>query len=249
MTTLLATPQPATASVALTLTPTSSVTAILRTDANGIAPVRAQVGQLPAVSPTVLVDNEAALVGPISYTVVGGGGASASTALDLAEQWLTVPVTPARSERLDAAVGLTGYTSTRSSRSTVHEVIDRADPVVSLGPLGLRTGTLEAWCPTLAAARALEVAYDRGEVVQLRQDVPGLDMYHVATGVRATPDAAATEPRRWLLSVDYVEVAWPTGDQLGTLGWSVDDVTATYPTVTAVTQAYATVNDLTIGPL
>lgn len=246
MTTLTATAQPDTASIALTLKPTGLVTAIMRTDANGARPVRAQAGQLPTSSATVLIDNEAALDGTVTYTVVGGGGASASTAIDIGEAWLTVPVTPLRSGRLDL---VTGYDGARASRTVVHQVIGRADPMVTLGPLELRTGALEVWCSTAAAARALELVYDRGEVVQLRQEIAGLDMYHVATATRVAPDPAQTDPRRWVLTVDYVEVQWPTGDQLGTLGWSVDDVSATYPTIMALAATYPTVNDLTIGPL
>lgn len=247
MTTLTATPQPATASVLLVLAPTSTVTQILRTDASGIRPVRTLPDQLPTASPTVLTDNEASLTGTVTYTVVdGGAGASAATALDLAEEWLTVPVTPAWSMRLDAggSPGVLEHSGQRESHSTVLTVIDRADPLVNLGPLGLRTGSFEVWCPTAAAARGWEAVYERGEVVQLRQTIGGLDLYHVAVRTRIDPDQG-----RWRLTVEYVEVAWPAGDQSGTLGWSVDDVTATYPTVAVLTASYATVNDLTIGPV
>lgn len=249
MTTLTATPQPATASVALALTPTGTVTQILRADANGIRPVRAQAGQFPTSSATALIDNEAALTGPVSYTVVGGGGASATTALDVDAEWLTVPVTPARSERVDAPVGVSGYASARESQSTVHRVIDRPDPVITLGVLALRTGSMELWCPDIAAARRWEAVYARGEVVLLRQGHAGLDMYHTASRTGIEPQGDPASDLRWRLTIDYIEVAYPAGNQLGTLGWSVDDVTATYPTVAAVTQAFATVNDLTIGPL
>lgn len=250
MTTLTAIPQPATASIALDLEPTGTVTQILRTDARGIAPVRTLPGQLPTSSPTVLVDNEAALTGTVTYTVVGGGGASATTALDLAQEWLTVPVTPAWSQQVDAPLngvpvpGLTGFTAEREASSTILAVIGRPAPLVNLGPLRLRTGNVDVWCPDAASAMAWAAIYDRGEVVLLRQTIPGLDMYHVATRTRVDPDET-----RWRLSIEYREVALPAGDQVGTLGWSIDDVTATYATVAAVTATYPTVNDLTIGPL
>ncbi len=249
MTTLTATPQPSTASIALDLDPTGTVSQILRTDSAGIRPVRTLPGQFPTSSPTALVDNEAALTGTVTYTVIGGGGASASTALDLIEEWLTVPVTPAWSQRVDSPVsgspvpGLLTYTAERASASTVMTVIGRPDPLVNLGRLALRSGSFEVWCADAASAHAWAAIYDRGEVVQLRQTVAGLDMYHVASRTRVAPDET-----RWRLTVEYREVAWPAGDQYGVLGWSVDDVTATYPTVAAVTAAFDTVNDLTIGP-
>lgn len=247
MTTITATPQPATASVALAIAPTATVTQVLRTDANGIKAVRTQAGQLPTAGAFAIVDNEAALTGAITYTVVSTAGASTTTALDLTQDaWLTVPVAPAYSQRVDL---VTGASPARASLSTVHQVIDRADPVVTLGPLGLRAGTLELWCSSYQAARALEAVYASGEVVQLRQDVPGMDMYHVTTGTAPAPVSVNTTPRRWLLTVSFVEVAYPLGAQVGTLGWSVDDVTAAYSTVAAVALAYPTVNDLTIGPV
>lgn len=247
MTTITATPQPATASVALTITPTATVTQVLRTDANGIAPVRTQAGVLPTAGSFAVVDYEAALTGTVNYTVVSTAGASTSTALELTgDAWLTVPTAPAYSQRLDL---VTGATLGRTALSAVHHVIDRPDPVVTIGPLGLRAGTLELWCPTYEAARALEAVYASGEIVQLRQDVPGMDMYHVATDTSAAPASELTTPRRWLLAVTFVEVAYPIGNQIGTLGWSIDDVTAAHPTVAALALAYPTVNALTIGPL
>jgi hypothetical protein len=247
MTTITALPQPATVSVVLTVTPTGTVTSIMRTDANGTNPVRTQAGLLPTASPFVVTDNEATLTGPILYTVQdGGAGASVTTALNVDGQvWLTVPVAPGKSLQVELN---TNAQTTRASLSTVHEVIDRADPIVTLAPLKLRTGTLELWCSTYEQGRALEQLYDRGDVVQLRQDVPGLDMYHVTTQTSLTP-ASDTSPRRWFLGVDFQEVAYPLGNQVGTLGWDFNDVAAAYSTFTAVQVTYATFNDLTIGPL
>lgn len=256
MTTITATPDPDTASVVLLVTPTATVTSLLRSDANGTHPVRTLAGVLPITGPVVVTDYEASLAGTITYTTSGAtpaAGAAVTTALDLDQQWLMVPVVPQWSLQVDAAPparnpGVLDFTGQRTSASTVHQVIGRADPLVALGPLLLRTGTLEVWCAGLAQARTLEAAYDRGEVVLLRQQVPGLDLYHVATQTAIAADPALTVPRRWHLTVTYAEVDWPPGDQVGTLGWSIDDVTATYATVSVVALTYATINDLTVGP-
>jgi hypothetical protein len=247
MTTIVATPQPATASITLTITPTASVTGIVRTDANGTHPVRVQAGQLPSSAPFVVTDNEAALVGPVSYIVqAGAAGASVSTALNVHDQvWLTIPVAPAHSQLVDLN---TNATTTRESLATVHDVIDRADPIVTLGPLKLRGGSLQLWCATYMDGRELEALYDTGQVVLLRQDVPGLDMYHVTTGTALAP-ANDSAPRRWFLDVAFREVAWPLGNQVGTLGWKFSDVTSSYSTFTTLMVEYATFNDLQIGPV
>lgn len=248
MTTIAAVSQPADAAVLLTVTATATVTAITRTDVNGTAAVRTLPGLLPHTAGSfVLTDYEAA-AGLVTYAVQSSAPAACSLTVTLTGPRLSSLVLPAYFAAVDL---VEGYTAARATTATLHDVIDRADPVVTLGVMRLRTGTLTMWARDYAAARAIEAVYARGEVALFRQtQYPGLDMYHVALDeITVTPHDPATAPRRWSVVVPFVEVARPTGANiLGTLGWSFDDVAATYATFTAVPAVFATFNDLTTGP-
>jgi len=116
--------------------------------------------------------------------------------------------------------------------------------------MGTRAGTLEIFAPTYAEAAALESVYASGEVVYLRQpDYPGLDMYHTATRTSVTPQPEGTTIKRWLLSVDYVEVGAPTGPLLGAIGWTFDAATALISTFDVARATFTTFNAATVGPL
>ena len=246
MSTIIATPQPATATIALTVTATTPVTRVLRSDTMGTRPVRAQTGTWPITGTTVLIDHEPAVTGPVSYTVDdGGAGASTTTTLGLTEAWLTVPVTPARSRRLDL---VTGLDSVQESANVIHEVIDRIDALVTLGPLRLRAGRMTLWTATAGEARAVAALYGLGEVVHLRQPIPSLDMYHVADSVRVAPQRQETRPRRWQVEVLYREVDWPRGDGRGTLGYSYDDVLADHTSYAALALTVPDYVALALGP-
>lgn len=247
MTAITVTPRPDTAQVAIEVTPAAgtTVTAVVRADANGARPVRVVPGQLPASGAFALVDDEAALTGPITYTVAdGAAGASAATELGVGGYRLTLPVAPAWSE---VAELITGYSAERVSTTTVHQVIDRPDPLLALGELAPRRGSLDVRCASYAHARGVEAVYNRGEVVLLRQaPFAGMDMYHAAIRTRLEPHANP-QAREWTLTVDYQEVAYPVGDRVGTLGWDINDATSSAPTVSALAVAWPTVNALTVG--
>lgn len=148
-----------------------------------------------------------------------------------------------------ALQSVTGYTAERATTTTVHQVIGRVDPVVTIGKMRLRTGTLTAWCADHAAAQAIEALAGRGQLLLLRQpDHPGLDLYFSTTRTTVAPDSAQTERRRWSVALDYVETAAPRGDLLGSLGWDFDTV-ADAGSFAALRATYATFTDLTVGPL
>lgn len=247
MTFINAVPHPDTASVTLTITPSSVASQIMRTDANGTNPVRTLAGLLPAPASVefVVTDYEAAIGTTVEYTVIDETvGAATSTLIATAATWLTLPIVPQYNTVPEL---VTGLTSTRPSATTVHTVIGRSDPVPSLGRSRLRSGTMTVWCASYADAAAVAALYANAEVVQLRQVThPGLDMYHVATAVAVDTDVQA--PIRWSVSVDYTEVRIPSGPLLGALGWTYDDVTATYSTYLELSTAFATYNDLEVGP-
>lgn len=247
MTTMTAKPDAATGSVLLEISLTAPALRVLRNDANGIAEVRALAGQFPSPKSgrLILTDYEAAQ-GLNTYTLIDGGkGAAASAVLNIPTPWLMVPVMPHYARQVDT---ITGYSAGRESLGAVHQIPGAAAPVANLAPLGLRTGTLDLWAPSLAVARSLETTFDRGEIVLLKQRVPGMDMYFVTTKTSITPHTIEGETdTRWNLAVDYVEVRRPAGALAGALGWTFAALAAAYPSFDAVTATYASFDDLTVN--
>lgn len=247
-TTLTLTPRAASASVVIEVTTTlaAPLTALTRTDANGVRPVRLQPGQDLIGGTLVVEDHEAALVGSCTYDVRVAAEARTASITLLNGGWRLCPTgLPQFQTSVDI---MTGYDAARPAATIVHEVIGRPDPVARIVPHGSRRGTLTLWCRDYAAATATVDVYRRGEVVMLRQPAyPGLDMYHVSTDIRETGYDEAM--RRWRVDVTYVEVAFPRGPLLGSFDWSWDDLVAAFPTWDAVVAAFPTWNSAEIGPL
>lgn len=247
MITITATPDPVTATIDLVVTPTTeTVTSIQRRDANGIRPVRMLSGLLPSSGSFATVDAEASLKGPVTYQVVtsAGLGPSTTTALDVDGWQLVDPMLPTYAVSLYLVLGLD---ANRSSGTTFLEVVGRADPVAVIGPLRLRTGTMDLFCKDYETALELERRYAAQRVLMLRQGTnAGLDLYHLVESTRlAVIDG--TGARRWMLSVSYREVLPPTGALLTQVGWTYDDVLATYESYDALMFAFADYNALTLG--
>lgn len=248
---LAVTPQTGTSSVLLQVFPEAvggTVTSILRNDANGTAPVRTLDGYLPTDSNVILVDYEPALVGPITYTVtIDGTDYTATTSLaGNTKPWLFVPIYPQLSVQVPL---VTGYDATRASQSTIHEIVGRQDPLVTIGRLAKRRGRLSVFCPDHATAMGVVEVYSLGQVVMLRQAThSGMDMYHVATDVAVSPLTVDGGGSRWQVSVSFVEVQRPTGPLLGALGWTFDDVATGYASFNTLVAEFETFDDLTLGP-
>lgn len=221
---------------------------LTRTDANGTRSVRLLDGQEIIDGTLIVEDAEAAMVGPVSYQLTSASGAVSQvvTTLDGAGGYRLAPaVYPQWAVTADL---VTGYDATRPSSSVVHEIIGREDPVVRLGPLKLRRGTLTFWCASYATLRAALDVYRRGEVVLLRQpDFPGFDMYHVVTEAR---ESGYDEGRqRWRLDVTFIEQNYPLGPLLGAARWTWDDLVALCSTWDDVARMFPTWNDAQIGPV
>ncbi|TDE91589.1 hypothetical protein EXU48_15705 [Occultella glacieicola] len=244
-----ATPDPANGNILLDITPgtSSTVDAITRTDANGTHPVRLLPNQLPTPSQLIVRDYEAALTGPVTYTLTGAGGSQVTTSLGSDHPWLFVPVYPQFSAAVES---VTGYTSDRATQTTVHQVIGRPDPLVTIGRLQTRAGTLEIWCASHADALTVQNVYSLGHAVMLRQvEHAGLDMYHFARAVTVDPFAPQGARTRWRVAVDYVEVNRPTADLAGSLGWNYSELAAAHTSYFEVAFTYADYNALLVGPL
>lgn len=234
--------------IRLMMLPAAGVTTyrLMRTDANGVRAVRLMDGQTVVDGSLVVEDAEAALTGAITYTLTSSTGAylSASTTLAGVQGYRLVPAPfPQFSSTLDM---VTGYDASRPTSTVVHEVIGRTDPVARITPLKTRRGSLTIWCSQYASMQTALDVYRRGEIVFLRQpDYPGLDMYHVALGVRET--GYDEQHKRWQLTVDFVETAPPTGPLLGAAGWTWDDLAAAFPTWSQVQSYFETWNAAQIG--
>lgn len=231
---------------------------ITRTDANGVGPVRMLPDQGPAAGVLTVRDYEPALTGPTRYDVrdqlgVTTTAATAAGDLTVTAPVLHVPTLPALRVMLTPP-GLVGYQAERDNAAALHDVIGRADPIVTIGPLGLRAGTLRVITTTHTDARALEALAARGEILMLRQsDHAGLDGYLMVRSTRVQPDQLVASPAGvtgWTWSVDlaFVEVARPSGPLLGSTGWTFGAVAATFATLADILPAYPTLDTLTVGP-
>lgn len=248
MTALTATPDDALGAVALTITQTASVTSVTRSDRNGVASVRAAAGQLPTATSgtTVLTDYEASQ-GVNTYTVYHADGSVAATqtaSLSLSRPMLLVPIAPNYSEAVDT---ITNYDAGRQSHSTAHRIIGRADPIVVMGKLGSRQGTLEVFTSSLEDAARVVRVFDRGEAVLLKQTLAGMDMYFTADSLDVAPYEVQGEQTRWKLSISYQEVIRPYGNLAGALGWTFDALASAYPSFDAQLAAYTSFDNLTLG--
>lgn len=223
--------------VILNVTPdfsaSQSITSITRSDANGNAPLRVPPGTYPVPGgTTVLTDWEAALTGTVTYT---SGEDVARVEPAVTSPCLVFPFRVGLAEVLDR---VTDYSAARASLSIAHQVPDRPAPLVALGDLALRTGTLEILCADLAEARRLEASLDKAGVALLKSpDRPGMDMYFTVSGCDVKPEEAG----KWVLAVAYLETTRPAGN-LAT--WTFKALKAAFATMNDIKAGYATFNHL-----
>lgn len=239
---------------------TYSLASLVRGDASGTRAVRMYDGQEISDGVLVTTDPEVALTGFVSYTAVvhptTGDDVRVQASVDMTGLVSRSRIAPASVPSLGAWFDLAPtLTIGRVSTTTVAQVINRPDPLVTLGSQTLRSGTLSIWCESYEAGTALEAVFNTGEVALVRQpDYQGLDMYVVGTRTSLDvqpervllPGGGTT--RRWVLSVDYTEVTAPTTDLRGSIGWTVADSLARNATLDASRAEFPTVLDLLIGP-
>lgn len=98
-----------------------------------------------------------------------------------------------------------GYQTSRESGNIVHTIIGRSDPVVTLRPAKLRTGTLGLLFEQ--EADAWECVYQHSLVGVGRledSDLPDLYMVYVVDGsVNIEPQQGTSV---WMVSIDYQEI-------------------------------------------
>jgi len=244
--TMTATPAPETGSVQLRLTGAGTVTRLERADSNGTASVRTLPGVLPwtYAGSDLIIDDYEPGAGAVNYWAeTDAGTVPVSVTFELLSPWLFVPLQPAYSAELKS---ITSYNAGRPGRSSVLEPIGRRDPVVITRAMGSRRGQLSAFAgATYAAARELEAACDRGEVLMLRQpEHAGLDMYFICESSNIEPLLVEGGKTLWGVSLDYIEVSRPAENIAGALGWTFAELAASAPSFSTITRRYATFEDL-----
>lgn len=253
-TTVTTVPQTSIASIVVTVSGHTSGTlvALTRTDANGSRAVRLYEDQDLSSGLLVVTDAEAALVGPVVYsaTVSVSGTAETATESTQFEDGISPRLHPAI--RPDLGVTLSHvlqYNSTRPTATTVHQVIDRREPLVALGVQGARTGVIDLFANTYTDARAIESTLGQGETMMLRQaEYGGLDMYFTALSTEVYPDESRTAVRRWIVRVEFQEISWPSTPLFGSVGWTIAASLARNATLADSQAEFPTVGDLLIGP-
>lgn len=238
-----------------------SLTSLIRSDSNGVRPVRLYEGQRISDGVLVTIDPEVALTGLVTYTGQVWDSATSTTTTVTASTNLTglisrSRIAPASVPSLGTWFDLaTSLSLGRSTTSQVDQVINRDDPLVTLGSQTTRSGTLTIFADDYEMGSRLEGVFNAREVVLLRQpDYPGLDMYLVGTrtSLDLQEDRVALPGgqigRRWLLTVEYTEVASPTTALRGSIGWTIAESLARNATIDASRAEFPTVLDLLIGP-
>lgn len=240
MTTITAAPDTDAGTITLTIAHTAPVTTLYRADGNGTHPVRLPPGTLPtgATGTLTVTDHEAALTGYIEYRT--DTEQTAATLDGAVLPRFVLPSTPVYAVQVET---VTNYTANRTSTSTVHEVINRPDPLLKLGRLRPRTGTLEVISATYAGTRDLEAVFERGAIVLYRQiEHQGADMYFHAEAIDTMPASG-----KWRTAISYREVTWPDGDIQTPAGWTFTGLAATGGTFNDVARDYRSFVDLTLG--
>lgn len=159
-----------------------------------------------------LVDYDLPFTAPttLSYTVSEGGVSAfdSVTWIPGENPGVLVPVTAP-----DLAVTLelvTAYTDNRDQGVTVHRVIGRADPAVTIAPSATREGELTLWASDYAHADAVDAVLARRDVFLLRGVGTWTETMHlVPVSRRLTAEPSQEHPDAWTVAVSFVEVARP----------------------------------------
>lgn len=227
------------AAIILAVDNAAGVTGFIRSDRNGTRRVRLRADELPATGPLRFTDWEPALSGLIQYQAIGQD-ASAWAEVGAMLPRFHIPSIPQYSQVVQT---VTAYGHTRDTRSVFHEVINRSDDVVAEGEMTPRRGRLAAVCETYQDALDLESVLRRGKVIQYREsDHHGIDMYFHTVSL-----AVDQEADRWVVTLEYREVDFPTGPVLSTKNWTFAALAAEVPSFEDVTARYGTFIDLAIG--
>lgn len=216
---------------------------LTRTDARGTATVRTQAGLGFSGGQLILNDAECALGGLVTYQITAASEtATDSLTPETDREWLTFPIFPQLSIE---APKVGGYETSWEPRDVWFDVLDRDDRVPVFGQFGIRQGHFSFLAPDYDTALAVVAAYKRIRVAYLRlPDPPAASMYHTVERLTVRRFRSTAS---WLIEGLYREVARPSGDLLGTLGWTFDDITALGQSFDELSVTFPTFNDMTAG--
>ena len=208
--TLNAEPLAEIAEVRLTATSSNAdIVRIYRIDKTGRYDLRTHQGALPAREIT-LIDYECPLNETVRYFAQAPGEqvSVATVKLSNRKSIISVPFNPALTLYID---DILNDDHTREMPGAVDLVLGRPDPLVTLMPLGLRTGQLTFQHKDYAKLKQLLDVASRGLPLLLRQPAhSGLDMYFTVTSGKLS---AQTMPGLvlWTMTLDFVEQTRPGG--------------------------------------
>lgn len=232
--------------VSLGITPTTTITGIVRADVNGTRPLRT-TGVFPRVgtTPFTLRDYEAAFHGLVEYRISSAGSTIVRRIyLDQASKLpprFSLPLVPYHSVSVTNVIE---YEEEQETTSTIHQVIDSPDPLVVIGRMSSRRGTFKSVMQSYAETSPLRDLVGQGTVILFRQsENPGQDLYFVATSYRVVADP---DTDTWAVSIGYVEVLHPAGDYRNLAGWTFAALAAQEASFAVTAENYDTFKALHI---
>lgn len=100
----------------------------------------------------------------------------------------------------------------RTAATTLHRVINKADPLPAFGPLSTRAGTLSLFAKTYADAVKLVQVHRAGKLVLLKDTAnASRDMYYAPMTVSQVLASGSDDKLRWRVEVGYEEVLASAG--------------------------------------
>lgn len=243
---LTVTPQPTLGYVTVDVTGLTGTIVVTRQTPGGAAvPVRNMDPVGAGV--TSVNDRECPFGVPVTYTATYATSSTTTVATQLDS-------TAARLEHPgQAALGkwvqvLDDTPPSWESPSAVHDVINRADPIVTAQTMRSRSGTLRLWCDNQAEVNEILQVFQSGLPVLLRTPQPALLRDGWLAPLRVT-DAHTTATREGRpVEVEYRMATRPVGASIGTAGWRWTDAVTSYGTWAVHRSSFATWALAAAGP-
>lgn len=238
MSTIVLTPSPDDAAVAVAITGAPATVTVWRTGSDGArvalrgSPFATQGGAL------ALVDHEAPF-GVVAYSTTPGDTDRVVTELVGTGPWLT---SPAASTFLSTPIRVVSDEEwSYASRTYLFDVVDRPDPVFTFYPRSTRSGRLTLRYESTAERDAIGRALAPGVPVLVRYP-PGCS--HIGGGWYGAGDVRVIPTRpgahTGTVEIDYTIVSAPPGSSAARADWKWSDVAAGYASWSALLGAFPT---------
>lgn len=222
--------------VTLSLTVTGPNHTLERVDANGLHPVRLE-NQLPLNQEIVIDDFEAAMAGPVTYSLFSE---TSSTTHTLQAPGYQLPlvhcvINPVQRYRLDNVATISNE---RTWDTAISPIIGAAFPRAIPGKAQAITFTMACLFESHGAAQTFIRSLDGSATYMLRQyEHQGLDVYFTPLSARLSAVTTDGQNTVWNAEVQCQELAYPSGKLLSSIGRSYGDDLDDAPTYRASTLA------------